>query len=83
MKHRTAGSRHLGGAPGRPGAIRRKGLIVLAVLAVCLAAAALGAADTTVTAEPIKQLSDRLEGPGQQELAGVLVTVREGEVTEI
>jgi len=83
MKHRTAGSRHLGGAPGRPGAIRRKGLIVLAVLAVCLAAAALGAADTTVTAEPIKQLSDRLEGPGQQELAGLFVTVLEGEVTEI
>jgi hypothetical protein len=83
MKHRRAGSRHLGGAPGRPWVIRRKGLIALAVLAACLVGAGLGAADTTVTAAPIKQLSDRLEGPGQRELAGLFVTVLEGEVTEI
>ncbi|HLB21451.1 MAG TPA: hypothetical protein VK605_05040, partial [Solirubrobacteraceae bacterium] len=56
---------------------------MLAVLAVCLLGAGLGAADTTVTAAPIKQLSDRLQGPGQRELAGLFVTVLEGEVTEI
>jgi hypothetical protein len=83
MRYRRAGSRHLGAVRRRPRAMRRDGLTALAALALCLAAAALGAADTTVTAAPIKQLSDRLEGPGQQELAGLFVTVLEGEVTEI
>jgi hypothetical protein len=84
MEHRRAGSRHLGGAHPRQRAFRRNGLMALAALALCLVGAALGAAYTTrIAAQPVKQLSDRLEGPGQQELAGLFVTVLEGEVTEI
>jgi hypothetical protein len=84
MNHRRAGSRHLGGVHGRPRANVRHGLMALAALAACLLVAALGAADTTrVPAQPIQQFSDRLEGPDQRELAGLFVTLLEGEVAEM
>jgi hypothetical protein len=87
MRYPRAGSRHLGGARRRPRALRRSGLMALAALALCLAAAALGAAlgaaNTTVTAEPIKQLSDRLETGGSQELAGLFVTGLEAGADEL
>jgi hypothetical protein len=58
--------------------------MALAALAVGLVVAALGDADTTrVPAQPIQQFSDRLEGPDQRELAGLFVTLLEGEVAEM
>lgn len=83
MTDQRGASRQLGAACRRPRGVLRRGLIALAALALCLIGAALGAADTTVTAAPIKQLSDRLTGPDQRELAGLFVTVLEGEVIEM
>ena len=84
MNLRPSGSRDLGGVRRRPRANVHHGLMALAGLAACLVVAALGAADTTrVPAQPIQQFSDRLEGADQRELAGLFVTLLEGEVAEM
>jgi hypothetical protein len=84
MGYRRGDSRRRREPRTRRRAARRYGLIALAAFAGCLVAAALGAADSArVTAQPVKQFSDRLMGPDQRELAVLFVTTLEGEIAEL